>query len=49
MHLTEWLRYALWLLIFVPFWLFGRLLKKAQKEHPGYNSNDYGGPPIALI
>jgi hypothetical protein len=36
MRFVEWLQYAAWLILFFPFWLFGRLLRRRQKERRGY-------------
>jgi hypothetical protein len=44
MRSEGWLQYVGWLLLFLPFWLFDRLLKKRQREQRGYGQ-DYGVPP----
>lgn len=36
MLLVEWLPYAVVLIIFLPFWLSARLLKKRQREQRSY-------------
>jgi hypothetical protein len=36
MRFMDWLPYAVLLLLFLPFWLFDRLLKKRQREQRGY-------------
>lgn len=36
MRFADWLPYTALLLLFLPFWLFARLLKKRQREQRGY-------------
>jgi hypothetical protein len=48
MHLDNAITYLICvLLLFLPFWLFERLLKKSQREQRGYgDDNNYSGPSI---
>ncbi|HTU23096.1 MAG TPA: hypothetical protein VMG10_33985 [Gemmataceae bacterium] len=45
MRFSDWLPYTALLLLFLPFWLFARLLKKRQKEQRGYGDQP---PPSNL-
>ena len=42
MLVAELLPYTALLVLFLPFWLFGRLLKKCQREQSGYGDNNPG-------
>lgn len=47
MRFTDGLPYTVLLLLFLPFWLFDRLLKKRQKEQRGYgDDSNYSGLPF---
>lgn len=46
MRFMDWLPYTVLLLLFLPFWLFGYLLKKRQKEQRGYGDQP---PPSNLL
>jgi hypothetical protein len=40
MRFTDWLPYIALLVLFLPFWLFDRLLKKRQRRQRGYGDYD---------
>ncbi len=39
MRFNDWLPYAVLLILFLPFWLFDRLLKRCQREQRGYGQD----------